>query len=68
MSEQSYYYTVKDISNMLSVSESHAYRLIRELNDALSEMGYITISGRIPKAYFHERFYLETKNNIEMEK
>ncbi len=67
MSEKSFYYSADDISSMLNVSPSYSYRIIVDLNNELKELGFITISGRVPKAYFHKRFYLE-KNNIEMEK
>ena len=67
MSDKNYYYTAKNVSEILGVSESHAYRLIRDLNEHLREMGFISISGRIPKAFFHENFYLETRNHRDIE-
>lgn len=62
MNGKTFYYTVKDVSELLGVSESFAYKVIRELNVVLKENGYIAISGRIPKAFFNERFYLDSKN------
>ena len=61
MSEQSYFYTANELSSILGVSLSYSYRLISDMNSQLKEMGFITISGRIPKAYFNERFYLQEK-------
>lgn len=51
------YYKAEDVAAMLSISEGHAYRIIRELNKDLKEKGYITIAGRIDRQYFSERIY-----------
>lgn len=51
------YYFVKDIMDMLDVKETKAYQIIKILNNELNEKGYITVSGRISKKYFDERYY-----------
>lgn len=51
------YYTHKEIQQILQVSTSKAYKIIRELNKQLEDMGYITIRGRVSKKYFNEKFY-----------
>ncbi|WP_338630733.1 transcriptional regulator [Clostridium baratii] len=51
------YYYVKDIMDMLDVKETKAYQIIKMLNSELEEKGYITVSGRISKKYFDERYY-----------
>ena len=51
------YYTHKDIQQILQVSESKAYKIIRELNKQLEDMGYITIRGRVSRKFFEEKFY-----------
>lgn len=48
---------VKDVAAVLEVSESKSYAIIRALNKELSDKGYITIQGKIPKAYFEEKLY-----------
>ena len=48
---------VRDVMEMLQVSESKSYAIIRQLNSELSERGYITIPGKISTAYFLERCY-----------
>jgi hypothetical protein len=48
---------VKDVMQLLEVSESKSYAIIRALNKELSDKGYITIQGKIPKAYFEEKLY-----------
>ena len=41
----------------LDVSKPYAYKLIRQLNEELKSKGFITISGRVNRQYFNERFY-----------
>ena len=50
-------YDVKDIQKLLGVKECKAYEIIRMLNAELNEKNYITIRGKVPVAYFSERFY-----------
>ena len=49
--------SVDEVANMLQVSKSLAYKLIQKLNDELQKKGYLTISGRVSRKYFEERFY-----------
>ena len=51
------YYTAEDVSKVLCISKTTAYRIIHRLNDELKRGGYITVSGRVPKTFFDERFY-----------
>lgn len=51
------YYSAKDISNMLDVSVSKAYGLIKIMNQELEKEGYLVISGKVPIAYFNKRWY-----------
>lgn len=51
------FYNVHDVKEILGISESKAYQIIRQLNKELSEQGYITIAGKIPRVYFEERTY-----------
>lgn len=50
-------YTAKDISEILGVSESKSYQYIRLMNRELEEKGYLVCRGRVPVAYFRERFF-----------
>lgn len=49
--------TVKDIMAALAISESKAYGIIRQLNQELAAKGYITIPGKVSRAYFEEKCY-----------
>ena len=54
---------VDDVATELGVSKSYAYKLIRRLNAELNSMGYITVAGRISKAYFMKKVcYSEVEN------
>ena len=41
----------------MGISNSYAYMLIRYMNAELKKTGYITISGRIDRKFFYEKFY-----------
>ena len=49
--------TVAEIENVLDVSESKAYRIVRTLNVELKQKGFMVIPGRVSRQYFNERFY-----------
>lgn len=57
MEEKKRFYTADDIAEILIVSKSTAYREIKKLNEELKKNGYITISGKVPKRFFEEKFY-----------
>lgn len=47
----------EEVAEILGVSVSFAYKVIRQLNDELKAKGYITVSGRVNREYFFERLY-----------
>ena len=47
---------VQDVMKELQISQSYAYKLMRTLNSELKELGYVTISGRVNKHFFLEKF------------
>ncbi len=49
--------TVAEIKEVLDVSESKAYRIVRTLNEELKQKGFMVIPGRVSRQYFNERFY-----------
>lgn len=50
-------YTAAEVADFLGVSMPSAYRLIHSLNDELKNMGYITVAGKISRAYFRKKIY-----------
>lgn len=58
-----------EVAEELGVSKAYAYKVIRELNEELRSKGFQTVSGRINRMYFKERFYLagkEVKKNVSI--
>ena len=51
------YFTVNDVIEILGVSKSKAYKVIREMNDQLAEEGYLIVAGKVPRNYFEKRWY-----------
>ncbi len=53
---------VDEVAQELEISVPYAYKIIKQLNDELKAQGFITISGRVNRAYFRERFFGKPKN------
>lgn len=51
------FYRVEEVAEVLDISEAHAYKIIRKLNNELEAKGFITVAGRINRQYFNERLY-----------
>ena len=47
---------VEEVAQELGISKSHAYKVIHKLNEELKEKGYLTISGRVNRNFFMEKF------------
>lgn len=56
------YLTAQDLSELLGVSIGHSYKILRSLNNELSEQGFIVIAGRVPTAYFCKKYYGFSQN------
>ena len=55
--ENKRFLTAQDVVEMLNVSLSYTYKLIRRLNAGLESEGFVTIKGRVSTQYFMERIY-----------
>ena len=55
---------VDEVAKELGVSKPYAYKLIRTMNEELKKTGCITITGRIDRKFFYEKFY-GTRNQNE---
>lgn len=53
----------KDIQELLEVSQSKAYGLIKQMNDELKASNHIVIRGKVPSAYIEKRFFGIHVNN-----
>lgn len=52
MANYRYMMSAEDIAKELNCSKSHAYKIVKELNRELAGQGYITMAGRIPRAFW----------------
>ncbi len=50
---------VDEVAAELGVSKSYAYKVVQMLNAELREKGYLTVSGRVNRRYFMEKFYYD---------
>ena len=52
MAHYQYMMSAEDVAEELNCSKSHAYKLIKSMNKELSQRGYVTMAGRIPRAFW----------------
>lgn len=55
--KQSMFIKVDEICDLMEVSPSFGYKVIKDLNKELSDKGYIVVNGKVSRKYFFERFY-----------
>ena len=41
--EQKTFMSVQDVADEIGVSKSYAYKIVRQMNEELKQMGYITV-------------------------
>ncbi|MCM1382270.1 MAG: LysR family transcriptional regulator [Muribaculaceae bacterium] len=46
-----------EVAETLEISKPYAYKLVKTMNDELKQKGFITISGKVSRRYFEEKFY-----------
>ncbi len=49
--------TAAEVAEIMGVSRTKAYQIVREMNNELKEKGYLTINGKCPMKYFQQKFY-----------
>lgn len=47
---------VEELAEELGVSKSYAYKIVQQLNAELKAKGYLTISGRVNRRFFLEKY------------
>lgn len=57
MNKVEYLMSAEDVASELSCSKGYAYKVIRSLNEELKQKGYLIVAGKIPKAYWAQKFY-----------
>lgn len=57
MANYQYMMGVEEVAKDLNCSKSHAYKLVKTMNKELEAQGYITMAGRIPRAYLAKKVF-----------
>ena len=57
MANYRYMMSVEEVAKELEWSKAHAYKIVKRMNKELAAEGYITMAGRIPKAYWAKKMY-----------
>ena len=47
--------TVEEVATELGVSKSYAYKIVKQLNEELQKLGYLTVAGRVNTNYFRKK-------------
>lgn len=47
----------EDVMEALGVSKELSYKIIRQLNEELKAANYLTVRGKVSRAYFEKRTY-----------
>ena len=55
--KQSLFVRAEEVCELMEVSPSFAYKVIKDLNKELADKGYMVVSGKVSRKYFYERFY-----------
>ena len=51
MQRQNYMITAEEVAESMGISLGYAYKLLRKLNKELADQGYVTVAGKIPRAF-----------------
>lgn len=49
--------TAPEVAEAMGVSTGKGYAIIKALNNELKAQGYITISGKVSRKFFSEKYY-----------
>ncbi len=47
----------EEVAGALGISKPYAYKLVRKMNEELTQKGFLTIPGRVSRRFFEEKFY-----------
>lgn len=57
------HYTAQDVMQILSISRTQAFEIIKTLNIELHDMGYKTCQGRVSASYFDKCYDYKEENH-----
>lgn len=59
------YITATEVAEIMGISRSKSYQIVRQLNKELKAQGYLTVAGKCPIQYF-KLYPLLTKKSTKM--
>lgn len=59
--EKQTFLNVEEVAQELGVLKSYAYKVVRELNQELRQLGYLTVKGRVNASYFRKKLCYSEK-------
>ena len=62
--ENKRFLNVNDVAEIMDISISMTYKVIRRLNNELASQGYIVIAGKVSQDYFEEKVYSKTGTEV----
>lgn len=65
MKQNKLYYTATEVAQLLDISVSATYKLLRKWNKELEAKNYLVIAGKIPVKYFCEKVYGDYQSEME---
>ncbi len=60
--ENKTFMTVDEVAKEMSVSKSYAYKVVKQLNQELKQLGYLTVVGRVNTNYFRKKVCYSEQN------
>ena len=63
--ENKKFLSVADVAVYMGISVATAYRVIRKLNAGLNSQGYMTMAGKVNRAYFFRKIYANQSREEE---
>ena len=49
--------TATEVAEIMGISRSKAYQIVRKMNRELKAQGYLTVAGKCPAQYLKQKFY-----------
>ena len=55
--DKTLFVSASELAEVLGVSRAQSYKIIQKLNKQLEKDGFMTLTGKVSRRYFEERFY-----------
>ena len=55
--DKTLFISASEVAKVLGISRAQSYKIIQKLNKQLEKEGFMTLTGKVSRRYFEERFY-----------